>query len=413
MFSNAADGYSYGDVRQITRQVERLIAHNRVLNDRITNVEIESRRQAQLWNDRKDTLRDTLLLKLVTSTSDTAGAYIEQLGSMGICFPHAVVLVIVSRGAVLPKIGCDDAEGDMVAYPFTDLQCCNCLIVNMTNEAFLRLKPIESAAPAGSDAEKAIGVSAPHAMPGSMGEAYREAVAAMNYCCMRGDSVAHYDAIKGDDDRYLFSIEREYKLMGYICAGSAQDAQAELESLVDLNMNKRVLSLSMIQAFMFDISTALMRAAQSQGNDAGYLPVEPKNYRTFAEFYEDVKRIICLMCDFARDKKRGQSQKLRDEIIRDVEQNYADPQMSVAHLAYKHGITPSYLSHYFREQTGQNLLDRINRTRIDASLRMLLETDLPISEIARRLGYADDSSFTRVFRKYMYKAPGAYRREGR
>ena len=413
VFSNAADGYYTGDVRQITRQVERLIAHNRVLNDRVANVEIESRRQAQLWSDRRDTLRETLLLKLVTSTSDTAHAYLEQLSSMGICFPHTLVLVAVSKGAALPELSSGEDDGDLVVYAFTDLQCCKCVIVNLTNEAFLRLGPEACHEPADADSDTAIGLSAPHVDPGSLGEAYREAVAAMNYCCMRGESMARYDALKSDDDRYLFSIEREYKLIGYICAGDEGDALAELDSLADLNMNKRVLSLSMIRAFMFDIATALTRAAQSQGNGADYMPVEPENYRTFAEFYSDVQRVIRRMCEYSRDKKRSQSQKLRDEVISDVEQNYTDPQMSVAYLAYRHGITPSYLSHYFREQTGQTLLDRINRTRIDASLPLLRETDLPISEIAHRLGYADDSSFTRVFRKYMCKAPGAYRREER
>lgn len=40
---------------------------------------------------------------------------------------------------------------------------------------------------------------------------------------------------------------------------------------------------------------------------------------------------------------------------------------------------------------------------------MLRQTDLPVREIARRLGYADPYYFSRAFRKTVGTSPTAYR----
>ena len=412
VFPNAADGTGSWDVKRIIQQVERLMEHNRMLNDRIANVEIESRRQTQLWNNRKNTLRETLLLKLVTCPSDSVYSYMDQLSSLGVDFPFSLSLIVVSEGAPLPEWWIVQHTETVVVHVFTDLQDCYCAIINFSDEELACVQTSLSKALGSSNTNSSVfGVSALHEGHDGLGEAYREAILALNYCYMRSEKIVRFDAAGGESEQYLFPIEKEYKLIGFICAGNEKEALEEMDALVDINMNKRVLSLSMIRSLMFDISTTLTRAAQSLGDVGAFLPKEPECYHTFSDFYADVQQSIRRMCDYSQIKKRSKNMRLKDEIISDVKANYSDSQLSVAYLAEKHGITPSYLSHFFREQTGQTLLDFINRTRIDASLSMLLKDNLSIADISRSLGYADDSSFSRVFRKYMCTTPGAYRKE--
>ncbi|MGB5630828.1 MAG: helix-turn-helix transcriptional regulator, partial [Woeseiaceae bacterium] len=56
--------------------------------------------------------------------------------------------------------------------------------------------------------------------------------------------------------------------------------------------------------------------------------------------------------------------------------------------------------------TGQWVL----KTRISHASRVLVETDLPIADIALEAGYADQSAFTRQFRRSTGLSPSAYRR---
>ena len=56
--------------------------------------------------------------------------------------------------------------------------------------------------------------------------------------------------------------------------------------------------------------------------------------------------------------------------------------------------------------TGQWLL----KIRISHASRVLIETDKPVSEVALDAGYADQSSFTRQFRRSTGLSPSAYRK---
>ena len=74
----------------------------------------------------------------------------------------------------------------------------------------------------------------------------------------------------------------------------------------------------------------------------------------------------------------------------------------VAAIAY---ITPNYLSKQFRIKKGMNLREYINQIRIEEAKRLLLTTNLSVSEVAGLSGYENISYFSTVFRKYTGMSP--------
>ncbi len=97
-----------------------------------------------------------------------------------------------------------------------------------------------------------------------------------------------------------------------------------------------------------------------------------------------------------------------DDIINRVEAYIRDHfreninREDVAAVAY---ITPNYLSKQFRIKKGMNLRDYINQIRIDEAKRLLLTTNLSVSEVAGLSGYENISYFSTVFRKYTGMSP--------
>ncbi|GHU76346.1 hypothetical protein AGMMS49992_21850 [Clostridia bacterium] len=85
------------------------------------------------------------------------------------------------------------------------------------------------------------------------------------------------------------------------------------------------------------------------------------------------------------------------------------PDLSVSFLADRLDITPTYLSNFFKGQTGQNLLETIQRMRVQKGKEYLLETSLTMHDIAAKLGYSNDLPFVRAFKKYEGITPGLYR----
>jgi AraC-like DNA-binding protein len=92
-----------------------------------------------------------------------------------------------------------------------------------------------------------------------------------------------------------------------------------------------------------------------------------------------------------------------------VQNQLGDQDLSVRGLAQQCGCTADYLSHLFRQQTGEALVAYINRMRIDRAARLLAESALAVKEVAWACGYANPSYFIHTFRAQHGQTPTAYR----
>jgi AraC family transcriptional regulator len=86
---------------------------------------------------------------------------------------------------------------------------------------------------------------------------------------------------------------------------------------------------------------------------------------------------------------------------------------SISEIARLCGFNTHYFCKLFRRQTGQSLGRYVAQSRIRRAERLLAETDLPLKEIAFRLGFANTANFSTAFRIGRGQTPGAYRNQMR
>jgi len=79
-------------------------------------------------------------------------------------------------------------------------------------------------------------------------------------------------------------------------------------------------------------------------------------------------------------------------------------------LARLIGLHPVYVARGFRASYGCSVGEYARSLRVERARRLLHHTRLPLSEIAARAGYSDQSHLTRDFRRAFNQSPGAYRR---
>lgn len=72
-------------------------------------------------------------------------------------------------------------------------------------------------------------------------------------------------------------------------------------------------------------------------------------------------------------------------------------------------VSDSHFSKLFRQETGTSFNDHLNKTRIEHSIDLMWKTDLPLLEIASRVGFDDQSYFTKVFKRTTGKTPRQYK----
>ena len=92
-----------------------------------------------------------------------------------------------------------------------------------------------------------------------------------------------------------------------------------------------------------------------------------------------------------------------------VNNQLGDPDLSVRGLAKQAGCTADYLSHVFRQTTGEALAAFIVRQRMERAAHLLAQSKLAGKEVAWACGFATQSYFVRSFREHHGLTPQAWR----
>lgn len=83
--------------------------------------------------------------------------------------------------------------------------------------------------------------------------------------------------------------------------------------------------------------------------------------------------------------------------------------IGLAELAEQAGLSPHYFSLQFKRTFGVTPYRYIVSERVDEARRLLVQREVAISQIATRLGFADQSHFSRVFKTFIGTTPSRYR----
>lgn len=92
-----------------------------------------------------------------------------------------------------------------------------------------------------------------------------------------------------------------------------------------------------------------------------------------------------------------------------IDQNCTRPELSLESIAEAFGLSPYYVSRFFREQNHINLKDYIANLRIERAKELLTQTDTPVGDVVSEVGYQSASSFIRKFKAVTGMTPGQYR----
>ena len=80
-------------------------------------------------------------------------------------------------------------------------------------------------------------------------------------------------------------------------------------------------------------------------------------------------------------------------------------------LAAASGVDPAHLARAFRLRHGCTVGEYGRRVRVAWAARELARGDAPLATVAAEAGFADQSHFTRVFRRHIGTTPARYRQE--
>lgn len=92
-----------------------------------------------------------------------------------------------------------------------------------------------------------------------------------------------------------------------------------------------------------------------------------------------------------------------------IECNYAQ-QLSLSELCRSINYSLPYVSKCFKAGTGMNFSEYLQKVRVTNSCALLCDTELPVEEICRLVGYSNTAFFHRIFKQIVGLTPLEYRK---
>lgn len=118
---------------------------------------------------------------------------------------------------------------------------------------------------------------------------------------------------------------------------------------------------------------------------------------------------IILQIALANPASRAKSLDPRiEEVLDTMARRLTDP-LHVAELADQVCLSPSRLAHLFKLETGDSIMETLQKMRLRQSARLLEFTSRRISEIAAEVGFSSPYYYSRQFSKYYGISPTLYR----
>lgn len=224
-----------------------------------------------------------------------------------------------------------------------------------------------------------------------------------------------YDDIKIRHSIYHYPPEIEQKIINAVCVGNSKMVCEWIDEIIDMNYKEREITQHMKKCLVADMCGTLIKAGEQAGSAEFILQYMENNLisdewpghwnvEILREYMHQMLNALCA------DVQKGEVVKREDtkfgaQVMEYVKENYSDPDLNISITALHFGITPSYLSALFKEQTGLNLLEYINHIRVEKA-KQLLEEDYSLTEICDKTGFRSSGGLIRVFKKETGVTPG-------
>lgn len=262
-----------------------------------------------------------------------------------------------------------------------------------------------------------IGAGTAYAQLSELGKSYIEACGAVDYRLIAGTGkvIVFADIVSTTGlphAGYSKSDWNQLKLLMY--QGDAGKIEEHLERTIRA-IRERQLPLFLVKCMCFDlihvILSMLGELHEDEADMAGQYPDvwSLSEFETVEELIVLVKRISEDICRIVAERKESGNTDLAGKMMAYMSEHYGSNQLSLQQVADAFNMSSSYLSRYFKDQTGQTVTQYIQSLRMEKAKELLRAGADNLQEVVERIGYGSVSGFIRKFKESEGITPGEFR----
>lgn len=211
------------------------------------------------------------------------------------------------------------------------------------------------------------------------------------------------------ENDYVLPKEQMQQLALAVKTGDHAQAHAVIDALFRANFRDRLISRIAAESFLYQLTSALQQFAAAAGAP---IPEAALQKILWCRSSVQAQQLLDACIDAFPQRQEtatGRTKQLADRIAAYIDEHANDDWLDLSTLSQEFGVTPQYISNIFKKQRDENVKDYISQRKLARAKELLATTDLPVREIALRLGYTSEASIIRMFRKYEGITPGEYR----
>ncbi len=240
--------------------------------------------------------------------------------------------------------------------------------------------------------------------------AYREALSALNVGMQSEQyAVKVYSGRDSVGKNYYYPVEQAQYLIMLLNKADRESALGQIDMIIDMNHDAMQLA-NLRKALITDIAGTIMKAAQNIGYELdGEKLMDCVNVGDYAAISKVFETYVDNICDFVNKGSLGHMDTMVDKVNAIIADNYTDSQFNVNMIADMLNVNANYLSAIYKRKTDMNMLDNIRTLRVKEAKRLIVDTKMPLENVAKKSGFGSVTTFNRVFKKFTGVSPGVYR----
>lgn len=246
------------------------------------------------------------------------------------------------------------------------------------------------------------GISKIYNDPGSIFNAYSDAVFAADKSVIKGDGViVLFDERDGmpaiKQSEMLDILNDVFSLGGY-------EYVEHIKSIFLKIRNSTSITIDHVKEISVNIVNQLFK------NYINHPQLLCEIYKRFPQTYLSIYKINSItavenyILELAWQLEQMTDKQLRNDVLKAAEYikvNMSDPDLSLEKVAGQVNISKNYFSRLFKETMGESFTDYLIRIRLEHARELYLTSEMKVYEIAERVGYPNWRYFTKLYKKQM------------
>ncbi|OCT14658.1 hypothetical protein A8709_25075 [Paenibacillus pectinilyticus] len=420
-------------IKQIERNVTRILDKNRNLENMLQDYEIYSRNQflRALLVEKEDVTAKTFeRLAYYGLTLETDGSFVTCLISMDqyakFSHEHSEKVrntLFLQMKESLNNLVFQNQKGFILELETNQIA----LVLNFGPRieiseakqiAYAILKEAQALIAVTDAYTFTFGVSTPYIGLEQLNVSYYEATVAANYKLILGNNnIILYENMEKGEKHIAYPVSIERNLLNSLKMGDSGAVTgyfAEFETYMGQQATDHI---EIVRSFFLQLFSSSITCIYEMDSDLEVGVLMQNVTYTDLLREETMHGMVAYMSNvydqiitYLEAKRNVKNQELVDKVKAFI-LNHLGLDLSQERLSEQFYISSSYLRKIFKDETGETIKDFILAERMRKAKELLAHTSVKISDIAEQIGYMSGQSFSKAFKLEEGKTPIAYREE--